>query len=194
MLIFIVKTFYIRDKSVQYVVIVVIAIGSAVMLYVGYRVYVTETLVWDVVTRGIDSAAVNIITVPSFVWYAYLSNKNRKNFAEKNVQPWILTRMKIITISSIAMAFVQVTELLRISEMIEYADPDDPISLSIFYYQAIMVIIYSICQFFAWLMPEKMKKSINLKAGYEPESSTMDNMSEADAIEALKKSTDSTDS
>lgn len=185
-LFFVRMTFYSKTKKTFRIMLVIMIITSVVMIYFAVATYTLQIYERNVITRSIDVFSMLIISVPVFLWYALLADRNSKNFKKKDIEPWIYIRLRIISLSSIIGAFLFVPDLLRINPEIAAADPDDPISLAVFSLQAIVTIFYGISQFIAWVMPPKLKDYYNQKHGYVKNKDQLESLSEEDILKQLR--------
>ncbi|MFX1274236.1 MAG: hypothetical protein ACFFBP_21725 [Promethearchaeota archaeon] len=154
--IFIHKTFYKEKKSPIYIflalftVIFIVSIISA-LLYVPNSpkdlYYMLEIL------------TINIIVILMFFWYGYIAIKQYKELKTQDIQPWIKRRYQISSMTSFCFGTSGLVYI--IFEIINWI-PDElyirEINLLII---AILLIIFGIGSFIAWVMPKSLKKYFN---------------------------------
>jgi len=159
-LIFIRKTFYQkRTLTFRLILINVLGLGAiCIGIAIAHSLQLIEK---NTIVRLIDTICTNGLIIPVFLWYFLSAKKARIRLKGMDVEPWILTRLKIIEISSLLGAFVQVSDFLRIYPAVDLADPNNIISVIIFYIQSTMAVVGAVLQYFAWMMPPKLKNRIN---------------------------------
>jgi hypothetical protein len=159
-LIFIKTTFYQKSNSIfRKLLIITISFGSVCIIFaIAIAAGVMEKATFE---RTIDVICTNIAIIPVFLWYSKSANTARQKLAEKNVEPWILARLRILSISAFIGAFIQISDFLRLDPSSNLGDPNNFIGLTVFYIQSTIAVICSLFQYFAWMMPQKLKSYFN---------------------------------
>ena len=123
-----------------------------------------------------------------FIWYGKNAYKSYNNLKELKIEAWIPMRIKIIAISSFIFSFFCTPEYIRLNPAIEVADYSNPISLLSIYLVLIICFIFTISQYFAWVMPKRFKNYlINKNSSIsENESNNESTISEEKLFELLK--------
>lgn len=137
-------------------------------------------------TRLIGFISQNAANMPVFLWYSYHSYRAFKLLRNKQIEPWILTRMKMNSISAFVMAFVSIPDVFRLDPSVLYADPSNPISVFIFYSQGFIVMFFCVTQFLAWFMPSNLKRFFNRKYEFPKDFVKSNTLTEEDYIYLLK--------
>jgi hypothetical protein len=125
--------------------------------------------------------------MPVFLWYASEAYNARKKLIGKDVEPWILTRLRILSISSFIGAFVQISDFLRIYPAVGVADIGNSISLTIFYVQSSIAVACSVFQYFAWVMPSKLKSYFNRNYIKSNDSERINNLTEDEILKQMRE-------
>ena len=103
------------------------------------------------VGRIIDNAFSITWAVIVFGWLAYSGMKSFNQIKNKNVQPWIKKRLLLVIFSTFINMFVSVPNLIDEFTSRIYHD-------YVFYIQMIMLATIMVIQYFAWIMPKRLKK------------------------------------
>ena len=160
LLFFIKKTFNVEKKytfKIILIICIIISISS-----IGFSL-VLET--FQIIERTIFTRFITIILEFSlsmivFIWYgkkAYISYKILKS---QKIDAWVIVRLKIISISSFIFAFIYAPEFIRLDPSISAANFDNPIIFLNLILTFIFVFIFTISQYFAWVMPKWYKKNL----------------------------------
>ena len=99
----------------------------------------------------------NFIT---FNWISCSSFFAYKRIKDKNIQPWVMFRYKLIAIFSFILSLNIIPQIFQ-PWNIEWGDPNNLASLIVFGIMATNAIIFSIGFLLAWMMPKKVKIFIN---------------------------------
>lgn len=111
-----------------------------------------------------------------FGWLTYSSIDSYNQIKNKKVQPWIKKRLILVIYSAILEMFVSVPDLIDIFTNRIYHD-------YVFYIQMIIIATIMVTQFFAWIMPKRLKKLFNRGYIIEKEDDTV--LSEEEIIKLL---------
>jgi hypothetical protein len=187
-LIFIKQTFYHKTQSAFRAILIFILICGAVLIIIQIGV-LTGDIIKNEVVWTIDVFCTNAIIMPVFFWYAISANNARKKLIGKNVEPWILGRLQIISISAFIGAFLQVSDFLRLNSMISLGDFANPLGFTVFYIQSTIAVICSICQYFAWIMPPKMKAFFNRNFQKDTDLEQLNHLSDEEILRQFRGDT-----
>lgn len=160
LVLFIRNTFLIKKKSTFILIFSIVSLFN-IILVVNSFFYVYGEGLNVFLIRCIDKIFMNLQFLIIFLWYSYKSHKAIHYLDGKNVESWIIGRMKVNMYSAFLMAFMSVPDILRINPDIEFADPNNPISMFVFYSQFSILIIFCICQYLSWIMPKKFKEFLD---------------------------------
>jgi hypothetical protein len=95
-----------------------------------------------------------------FNWFSYSFYSAYKRLEDKDIEPWVKARYKMLAISSLFMSFHTIPEFFQ-PENVFWGGPSHPISLLIFGILAVMAIIYGIIYSISWFMPKWLKGYFN---------------------------------
>lgn len=160
MVLFIKNTFLIKKKRTFILIFSIISLFNLILIVNSYFYVYGEDLNLFLI-RCIDKIFMNLQFLIIFLWYSYKSHKAIHYLDGKNVEPWIIGRMKVNMYSAFLMAFMSVPDILRINPDIEFADPNNPISMFVFYSQFSILIVFCTCQYLSWIMPKKFKEFLD---------------------------------
>jgi hypothetical protein len=90
-------------------------------------------------------------------WSSYSAYQKIKN---KNIQPWIKVRYKLVAFVSFILSFNNIPEYFQ-PKGTTWGDPDNIISLAVFGTTAIISVIFAFGFSLAWMMPNWLKKFFN---------------------------------
>ncbi len=154
--------------TINYIIQVIPAILFHFNLYADYISYTG---------RLIDNAFSVTWAVIVFGWLAYSGLKSYNQIKNKKVQPWIKKRLLLVIYTALINMFVNVPNLIdEITNRIfhEY----------IFYIQIIIIVIFMVMQYLAWIMPKGLKKYFNRDYILEEEEDDT-GLSEAEIIKQM---------
>jgi hypothetical protein len=100
-----------------------------------------------------------------FNWLAWSSYSAYKIVKSQDIEPWIKFRYRLISILSFIMSFHGIPEFFQPFD-IRWGTPSNLISVAVFGTTAVLSVIFSVGFFFAWIMPNWLKKYLN--RNYQP--------------------------
>ena len=155
-------TFYKEHKHItSKLILIVVFINYFTQIYLSY-------LVWSGNTPILNFIFTLHICFERFVvfsWLGWSSYQTHKGIKSPNMVPWIITRYKLITFTSIIF-LIQPFFLFFQSWDLAYGDPSTLPTFLAFGFSASLVIVASIGLILAWFMPNWFKTYLD--KGYEP--------------------------
>ena len=100
-----------------------------------------------------------------FNWLAWSSYSAYKIIKNQDIEPWIKVRYRLISILSFIMSFHSLPEFFQPYNT-SWGSPSNIISVAVFGTTAVLTVIFSVGFFFAWIMPNWLKKYLN--RNYQP--------------------------
>lgn len=179
--IFIYQTFY-KKKSNSYAKSLLSLL--AVLLFARIIVGIVKMLFLNPFTFYIDLITVNIYVTIIFYWLGRSASKDYNKLKNKDIEPWIKTRYRLITISAYIFLFQGLSTFI-IPWNVEFGDVSNILSFLQFAIAVILGFIFCIGMIIAWIMPNKLKTYISLKNGYD--SSDLEQIPEEELMEILRK-------
>ena len=104
--------------------------------------------------KVIDNTFSIIWAVIVFGWLTYSGIKSYNQIKNKKVQPWIKKRLLLVIYSAFVEMFISVPDLIDIFTGRIFHD-------FVFYVQIILIATIMVMQFFAWIMPKRLKTFFN---------------------------------
>lgn len=95
-----------------------------------------------------------------FNWMAWSSYSAYKIVKNQDIEPWIKVRFRLISILSFIMSFHGIPEFFQPYDIL-WGTPSNLISVLVFGTTAVLAVIFSVGFFFAWIMPNWLKKYLN---------------------------------
>ena len=95
-----------------------------------------------------------------FNWLAWSSYSAYKIIKNQDIEPWIKVRYRLISILSFLMSFHGIPEFFQPYNT-PWGSPSNIISVLVFGTTAVLAVIFSVGFFFAWIMPNWLKKYLN---------------------------------
>lgn len=187
---FVIQTFYIKSKVLFRFMLAVMIISACIMNFLAFAIHGVGIYEISTLIRFIDILSMNLLSFTAFLSCAILAYKNYEIFRKENIEPWIYVRLKIIAVSSGIIAFLNVPEFVRLNPDVSAADPNDPISLFVFFIQSTMMILFACGQFVAWIMPVKLKEYCREKYEYLPHRQHEGELTEEEVLKQLRGGTD----
>ncbi len=121
----------------------------------------------------------------TFGWLGYASLKSYNTLKDENIEPWINKRIKLVSYSSFIEMFYPVPEVIRVFFKIPLADTADIVSMILWYSVVVIILIFILIQFFAWVMPSWLKNYLN--RGYVPPEEKLEELSEEEIMKQLEE-------
>jgi hypothetical protein len=113
-----------------------------------------------------------------FGWLALSAYTSLQQLKQSNIQPWVITRIKIVLSSSVAIIFINFPDLINV--MTGFA-----ISEVMNYLQIFVILFFMISQYLAWVMPPFFKDYLN--RGYIPPPEDETDLTEEEIMKILEK-------
>lgn len=158
---FIERTYYKNRKSPFKKVLIFGGINYSLHMVLSIAINVLFLVERTTLTRVLGNLLDITMAIVVFFWLGIASFQAFKNLEDKEIEPWIKTRIKLVWISSFIMMFAEIPDMIRIDPSIPYADFDNVISLIVFMSQLAIISVFVVCQSFAWIMPPFLKKFLN---------------------------------
>ncbi len=95
-----------------------------------------------------------------FNWMAWSFYSAYKIVKSQDIEPWIKVRYRLISILSFIMSFHGIPEFFQPYDIL-WGSPSNIISVLVFGTTAVLAVIFSVGFFFAWIMPNWLKKYLN---------------------------------
>jgi hypothetical protein len=144
------KTYY-RNRKSPILLFVIIIFGA----YIGMQAKViltTSAIIQSTqLVSIIDQLFSVIFSFLTFGWLGYASIKSFQSLEQDDIEPWIKKRLLLVSYS----AFIEM--LFNI----EFANPENLASIVLMYMMVLIILIFGVTQFFAWLMPTRLKLYLN---------------------------------
>ncbi len=148
-------TFYKGRKSKAIVVLIVtVILGTIQIILMIFQAYFSIYTYYFRVTLDVP------YTFLVFNWLAWSSYSAYQKIKNKNIQPWIKVRYKLVAFVSFILSFNNIPEYFQPAGT-TWGDPDNIISLAVFGTTAVISVIFAIGFSLAWLMPNRLKKFFN---------------------------------
>ena len=148
-------TFYKGRKSkAKVVLIVTVFLGIIQLILMTLQVHFSISTYYFRVTLDVP------FTFLVFNWMAWSSYSAYQKIKNKNIQPWIKVRYKLVAFVSFILSFNNIPEYFQPIGT-TWGDPDNIISLAVFGTTAVISVIFAIGFSLAWMMPNRLKKFFN---------------------------------
>jgi len=148
-------TFYKGRKSkAKVALIVTVILGSIQLILMTLHIYFSINTYYLRVTLDVP------YTFLVFNWMAWSSYSAYQKIKNKNIQPWIKVRYKLVALVSFILSFNNIPEYFQPTGT-QWGDPDNIISLAVFGTTAVISVIFAIGFGVAWLMPNRLKEFFN---------------------------------
>lgn len=167
-LLFIRNTFYKGRRSHFKVLIILLIVSWLPIAYLSLNIHILSTFEMTFMRKLLTRLFQNLITILVFGWLGFSSISAMKSLENKDIEPWILKRMKIVGYSSFVVMLSHLPDLLNLNPDVGYLDFQVPITQVIFYLQLGILMFFMLSQFLAWTMPKKLKDYLN--RNFEPKS------------------------
>ena len=157
------QTFYKKRKSP----LIILLLSTIVLwVYSFWLEFPPSEFAWDIEAgKPFNSTIAILQNISSFIcfgWLGYSSCNAYRSMKNQDVQPWILQRMKLMSIASYTMMVIRVPDLFVIG--IPEGDGESIESIIITVIRLLMIFIAIFIFFIAWEMPLRFKMYFNRKA------------------------------
>jgi len=154
------KTYY-RNRKSPILLFVIIIFGA----YIGMQAKViltTSAIIQSTqLVSIIDQLFSVIFSFLTFGWLGYASIKSFQSLEQDDIEPWIKKRLLLVSYSAFIEMFWSIPDLIRMLFNIEFANPENLASIVLMYMMVLIILIFGVTQFFAWLMPTWLKLYLN---------------------------------
>jgi len=183
-LLFVEKTFYKDQKSP--LIYFVLIVTTCFIVILGYQFLkdfsnFEGTDLLDLLAQFIEI----VWSFATFGWLGYASLKSYNTLKDENIEPWISKRIYLVSFSAFIEMFYPVPEFIRVFFKIPLADTTDIVSMVLWYSIVVIILIFILIQFFAWIMPSWFKNYLN--RGYVPPEEKLEELSEEEIMKQLEE-------
>ena len=174
------NTFYSNQKS-KFVFIIIATSVTYVLLFIPH--FLKETgivpdFVDSLVGRYYDNIFSLLFAGWVFGWVAISAYKSLQSLKRSEIEPWIIKRIKIVLISSVAAILISLPDLINVVTYLAFED-------IMKYMQIFIVFFFMIFQYLAWAMPPFFKKYLN--RGYVPPEEDETDLAEEEIMKRMEE-------
>jgi len=158
LLLFTDRMFFVGKKSPLITFLIIITIVSLGYVFIKLFLGVFQDD-WQMIAFNNLLVSI-IISIPGY-WFGYLVLKQYNNIKNKNLEPWIKMRFLIAGVGALLEGSIGWISYMIVISQIPGVDPSGNFELLALFIYALILIIFSIGFFIAFVMPERLKKYFN---------------------------------
>ncbi len=189
-LVFVKRTFYKSKKSLFKPLVTIVSVIWSIIILISFGVHTFHWFEPHFVNLLVVQLLTNIVTFIVYFWMGISSYKSYKLYKNGAVEPWVIKKLKLITISSFILMFVTFPDLFRLDPALPFFDINIISTIILFYIQISIVLISTVIYFLAWVILPFFKESLNKDFVSPSELKELESLSEDDIKKQLRRGKD----
>lgn len=187
MVFFINETYYKNRRSPKNLILVLCVIIYVVQMVLSVSIYELGLITQSVITQTVSNILDMILNSSVFLWFGLASHNALQNLKNKEIEPWIKLRLRLVAFSAFIMVFFEVPSLMRYDPSIEYADPDNLLSMIVVFIHLAILLLFVVAEGIAWMMPKWLKTYLNKESEFTFTSKEEEEITEEVILKRLRE-------